>query len=134
MITTVIFDMNGVITDDEEIHEIATKKIFGDIGFELTSEMYREFCMGRTDIAAFKDIIAKYEIENQDMEALISLKSLKYQSLIQGNLKVYPGVVQLIKDLYLKHTLALTSSSTFDEVKLVVNQLKIEDLFKVIVT
>ena len=31
MITTIIFDMNGVITDDEEIHEI-------DIEIELRSE------------------------------------------------------------------------------------------------
>ena len=126
--------MNGVITDDEDIHELSTKEVFYNIGVHLTTEIYQELCLGRTDIAAFKDIIEKFEIENQHIEALIAAKSLKYQRLIKGNLKVYPGVIQLIKDLYKKYTLALTSSSTFEEVHTVVKQLDIKDLFNVIVS
>lgn len=134
MITTVIFDMNGVITDDEEIHEMATKEIFEQIGYDITPAIYREYCLGRTDVAAFKDIADKLEIENQDLNELISLKSIKYQELIKGNLKVYPGVVQLIKDLSNSYTLALTSSSTTDEINTVVEVLEIKKLFKTIVS
>ncbi|MCF6222488.1 MAG: HAD family phosphatase [Flavobacteriaceae bacterium] len=134
MITTVIFDMNGVITDDEEIHEIATKEVFEDIGFDLTSEKYREFCLGRTDLASFKDLFVAFGIKEGNMESLIAKKSQRYQILIQNNLKVYPGVLDLIISLSKKYTLALTSSSTFDEVYTVVNQLDIKHLFKTIVT
>ncbi len=134
MITTVIFDMNGVITDDEDIHELATKEAFKSIGFNLTSDTYRELCLGRTDFASFKDLFKKFRIENQILENLIALKSLKYQFLIQGNMKVYPEVIQLIKNLHKEYTLALTSSSTFDEVQIVVNQLDIKKFFKIIVT
>lgn len=134
LITTFIFDMNGVITDDEELHEIATKEVFKTIGFDLTAALYRKYCLGRTDVASFKDILEEYEIKHEDMAALISSKSLKYQELIKGNLKVYPGIVELIKKLHKEYTLALTSSSTFDEVETVVNLLKIKKLFKVIVT
>ncbi len=134
MITTIIFDMNGVITDDEEIHEIATKEIFEGIGFDLTSEMYRAFCLGRTDPASFKDLYVAFGIKEDNMESLISKKSQRYQKLIQNNLKVYPGVLNLIISLNKKYTLALTSSSTFDEVYTVVNQLDIKNCFKTIVT
>jgi len=134
MITTVIFDMNGVITDDEDLHELATKEVFRDIGVGLTSENYKTFCLGRTDLAAFKDLFDKFAIEKESIGDLIAKKSFKYQKLIQGNLKVYPGVIQLIKDLYKNYTLALTSSSTFDEVQLVMDQLRLKKYFKVIVT
>jgi HAD superfamily hydrolase (TIGR01509 family) len=134
MITTIIFDMNGVITDDEEIHEIATQEIFKSIGIDLTSEIYRELCLGRTDMASFKDLMKYYEVRDQNMDKLIAAKSSKYQLLIQGNLKVYPGVISLIKKLHQKYTLALTSSSTFDEVHTVVRQLNLKKFFQTIVT
>jgi len=134
MITAVIFDMNGVITDDEDLHESATKEVFRDIGVSITSENYKAFCMGRTDLAAFKDLFDAFTIENESVENLIAKKSFKYQKLIQGNLKVYPGIIPLIKELYKDYTLALTSSSTFDEVQLVMDQLRLKKYFKVIVT
>ena len=126
--------MNGVITDDEEIHEIATQEIFKSIGIDLTSEIYRDLCLGRTDLASFKDLMKHYKVRDQNMEELIAAKSSRYQLLIQGNLKVYPGVISLIKELHKKYTLALTSSSTFDEVHMVVSQLDIKKFFKIIVT
>jgi HAD superfamily hydrolase (TIGR01509 family) len=134
MITTIIFDMNGVITDDEEIHEFATQEVFGRIGINLTSDIYRELCLGRTDEASFKDLLKYYKVSDQNMEKMIAAKSSKYQLLIRGNLKVYPGIISLIKKLHKKYTLALTSSSTFEEVHTVVSQLNLEKFFKIIVT
>jgi HAD superfamily hydrolase (TIGR01509 family) len=126
--------MNGVITDDEEIHELATQNIFNTIGFDVTPEIYRKFCLGRTDLAAFKDVLEQFEINGQNLGNLIELKSIQYQKLIAGNLKTYPGIVKLIKDLYQKYPLALTSSSTFDEVHTVMDELNIGSLFKVLIT
>jgi len=126
--------MNGVITDDEEIHELATQNIFNTIGFDVTPEIYRKYCLGRTDLAAFRDVLEQFEINGQNLGNLIELKSIQYQKLIAGNLKTYPGIVKLIKDLYQKYPLALTSSSTFDEVQTVMDELNIGSLFKVLIT
>jgi HAD superfamily hydrolase (TIGR01509 family) len=134
MITTIIFDMNGVITDDEEIHELATQHIFNTIGFDVTPEIYRKFCLGRTDVAAFKDILEQFGVKDKNMEDLIEAKSVQYQQMIVGNLKTYPGVIKLIKDLHQKYPLALTSSSTFEEVQTVMDELQIGNLFEVLVT
>ncbi|MFK5972022.1 MAG: HAD family phosphatase [Flavobacteriaceae bacterium] len=133
MITTIIFDMNGVITDDEDIHELATQQIFEGVGVEVTPEIYREFCLGRTDASAFKDLVAKFGVQNQSVSHLIAAKSAAYQALIKGNLKVYAGVIELIHQLHKKYTLALTTSSTFEEVQAVMDQLKIGTRFKTIV-
>ncbi|HDZ06720.1 hypothetical protein LCGC14_0292850 [marine sediment metagenome] len=134
MITTVIFDMNGVITDDEDLHELATQKAFEKVGLTITPNIYRQYCLGRTDASAFVDLINDFNLKNQKVSSIITDKSILYQKLIASNLKIYPGVIELIENLYLKYTLALTTSSTFKEVKTVVNQLDIEDLFKVIVS
>ncbi|MBM1105129.1 HAD family phosphatase [Aurantibacter crassamenti] len=133
MITTIIFDMNGVITDDEDCHELATKKAFDLVGLEITPEIYRKFCLGRPDTIAFKELISTYKIKSKTTESLIEAKTLFYLELIKDNLKIYPDVEELVHKLHKKYTLALTTSSTFDEMKTVMDKLKIGDLFKVIV-
>jgi len=126
--------MNGVITDDEDCHESATKATFEKEGFEVTPEMYRKFCLGRPDTAAFQELIAEFQIRDRNSEYLISAKTLFYLELIKDNLKIYPGIVELIHGLHKKYTLALTTSSTFDEMETVMNKLQIGNLFKTIVT
>ncbi len=134
MITTVIFDMNGVITDDEDLHELATQKAFEKVGLTITPNIYRQYCLGRTDVSAFVDLINDFNLKNQKVSSIITVKSILYQELIADNLKIYPGVIRLIENLCLKYTLALTTSSTFEEVQTVVNQLEIENCFKVIIS
>lgn len=132
-ITTILFDMNGVITDDEDIHELATQQIFEKVGVNISPGIYRKFCLGRTDASAFKELVEKFEIRQQSVAELISVKSIAYLKLVKGNLKVYSGVLELINQLHEKYTLALTTSSTFEEVQSVMNHLKITTLFKTIV-
>ncbi len=95
MITAIIFDMNGVITDDEDCHELATKQAFDQVGVAITPEIYRKYCLGRPDITAFKE---------------------------------------LIRRLHTTYILALTTSSTNNEVETVMTQLEVGGLFRTIVT
>ncbi len=134
MITTVIFDMNGVITDDEDCHELATKKAFDQVGASISPEIYRKFCLGRPDTTAFKELIGEFQIKGRNSEDLIFVKTLFYLELIKNNLKIYPGVVDLIHRLHQKYTLALTTSSTFAEMETVLNKLQIGKLFKTMVS
>ena len=133
MITTIIFDMNGVITDDEDLHELATQKVFGKLGVALTPDLYRQYCLGRTDAAAFVDLVRVFGLKDVEVATVIRDKSVLYQELVADNLKVYPGVIDLIHKLYRKYTLALTTSSTFEEVEAIVDQLGIRHLFRTIV-
>ncbi len=134
MITTIIFDMNGVIIDDEDCHELATKKAFNQVGVSITPEIYRKFCLGRTDATAFKELTAEFQIKKGNTADLISVKKLFYLELMKDNLKIYPEVVELIRKLHGTYTLALTTSSTHNEVETVISQLDIGRYLKTIVT
>lgn len=126
--------MNGVITDDEDCHELATKKAFDQVGVTVTPEIYRTFFLGRPDAIAFKELFTEFQVKERTVENLISIKTLLYLELIRDNLEIYPGVVQLIHSLYSRYTLALTTSSTFAEMNTVMDKLQIGELFKAKVT
>lgn len=134
MITTIIFDMNGVITDDEDCHELATEKAFKEIGFEMSPEIYRKFCLGRTDVSAFQDIMETYGIAHAEINDLIASKTGYYMVLVKDNLRIFDGVLDLIKRLYNNYDLALTTSSTYEEASAVIDLLKLHTYFKVVVT
>ena len=133
-ITTIIFDMNGVITDDEHCHEMATKLVFESFGVDITPEIYRTYCLGRTDKAAFADLLADYGLQNVKRSKLIADKTKIYLDLVRDELKIYPGVVNCIQKLAQNYTLALTTSSTKLEVQATMKITGLSDLFKVVVT
>jgi len=134
MITTVIFDMNGVIIDDEPLHKQAFRKTFKPLGINLTSEEYKRHCMGKSDKSGYKAILNAYDLKNIDTQGLVNKKSKIYWQLIQGNIQPFPGVIELIKKLCQNFTLALTTSATRKEAKMVLNYFGITKNFKVIVT
>ena len=134
MISAILFDMNGVITDDEDCHELATKRAFETVGLALTPDLYRTYCLGRTDVAAFKDLIETFDLPVTDKAQLIAKKTGFYLELIKDNLKVYPGVTALIRRLHGSFPLALTTSSTRKEADTVIDHLDLHGCFQTVVT
>ncbi len=126
--------MNGVITDDEHCHEMATKQAFERVGLEITEERYRKFCLGRTDVSAFGDLLVAHGIEQVDLADLIAHKTELYLKLVEDELKVYPGVIDLIHKLESDYMLALTTSSTLAEAQTVIDLLELAGCFEVVVT
>lgn len=133
-ITAIIFDMNGVITDDEHCHEMATRQVFESFGVDITPEIYRTYCLGRTDKAAFADLLADFGLPYVKCSKLIADKTKIYLDLVSDELKIYSGVVNCIQKLAQNYTLALTTSSTKLEVQATMKITGLSDLFKVVVT
>lgn len=133
-IKAIIFDMNGVIVDDEPVHELAFKSVLKNYGVKLTSSDYRKLGMGRTDKEGFEAMIKKFGLKNMDINELIAKKSKKYLELIPARIKSVPGVVELIKKLVNRYPLALASSSTRQEIEMVLGCFKIKKYFPVIVS
>lgn len=133
-IEAVIFDMNGVIIDDEQVHEFAFKEVCKKYGVTLTSKEYSNLCMGRTDEECFIKIIEKFKVKDISVKKLIDLKSRKYLELIQKNIKSFPHAIKLITSLKANFRLALTSSSNRDEINMILAYFKINDFFEVIVS
>ncbi len=133
MIKAVIFDMNGVLVNDEPVHEAAFKNVCENYGVELSHEEYQKMCLGRTDQEGFENLVKMHKI-NENIGNLIEQKTSKYFELIKGNLKAVPGSVELVKSVSSKFKLALVSSATRREVDMVLDSLKIGENFKVTVS
>ncbi len=129
----VIFDMNGIIIDDEHVHELAFQRVLKEYNILLNHSEYISIFAGRTDQEGFELIAHKYGIE-LPINELLRKKAELYLSLFPENKKTYPGVIELITMLSEKLVLALTSSSTRKEIDLVLNTFEVRDKFKIIVS
>jgi HAD superfamily hydrolase (TIGR01509 family) len=133
MIKAVIFDMNGVIIDDEHIHELAFQETVKRYNIDLSHEDYLECCAGKTDYAGYKEIASKFTI-HLNVDKLLNEKSQAYLNLFPTNKKKYPGVINLIRLLSKDFILALTSSSSKAEVDLIIKEFDIQEEFQVTIS
>ncbi len=133
MIKAVLFDMNGIIIDDEHIHELAFRETVRPYGVDLTHQNYLSCCAGRTDREGYESIVEKFSVELQT-EELLKEKSQQYLELFPENKKSYKGVMELIKSLSKDFTLALTSSSSRSEVDLIISEFGIKKYFSVTIS
>lgn len=94
-IEAIIFDMNGVIIDDEPLHkqaEILTAKHFG---FEVPDYEW-ENCRGRKSTDIFTYIVNNYGTPDVKVEDVVAHKLAQY-FLLAGQAQLVPGVLEFIK-------------------------------------
>lgn len=132
-IKAVIFDMNGIIIDDERIHEGAFHKTLKEYGINLDHESYLDCCAGKTDRAGYEAIAEKFNAQ-LPIDKLLREKGAQYLLLFPSMKKAYPSILECIVRLSQKYALALTSSSNKIEVELISKVFKIYDKFRVIIT
>lgn len=133
MIKAVLFDMNGIIIDDEHIHEMAFKQTVQPYAINLDHQAYLNCCAGKTDRAGYEEIAVKFSKELPIGE-LLQKKSQMYLELFPANKKDYPGVIDLIHSLGQNFRLALTSSSSRAEVDLITKEFGIDHEFEVTIS
>ncbi|HEX8462817.1 MAG TPA: HAD hydrolase-like protein, partial [Segetibacter sp.] len=54
-----IFDLDGTLLDNNEVHLIAWKKYLKESGIEITDDEYKEKISGRTNMDAVQQIYKK---------------------------------------------------------------------------
>jgi beta-phosphoglucomutase-like phosphatase (HAD superfamily) len=80
MIKAVIFDMNGVIIDDEGVREMAFAETLKPFGISLSHHDYIECCAGKTDRSGYESILKKFN-KSFVIDLLIQQKSKLYFTL-----------------------------------------------------
>ncbi len=131
MITTVIFDLDGLLADTEKLHWRAYQEALQAHGAVLTEADYAEHWVRAGK--GIGDWVAQRGL-NLDPLALRTHKARRYLELLTTDLRPMDGALKLLETLRGKKTLALASSSYRDAVEGVVRGLDIGHYFQVIVT
>ena len=131
MITTVIFDLDGLLADTERLHCQAYQDALLRHGAVLTDSEYADHWVragrGIGDWVSIRGLTL-------DPLALRADKSERYLQLLTVSLRPMDGALPLLQSLHGKKTLALASSSYRDAVDAVLQRLDMAHYFKAIVS
>lgn len=130
-IKCVIFDMDGVIIDSEEIHKKAYYETFVSIGVVVSNDLYKTIT-GSSTINAFQKLVAHFKLD-LNPEELVTEKRKRYVNFFENDptLHLVKGVEELIQHCYHKgFTLVLASSSAMVNIDRVFNRFNLTKYFK----
>ncbi|WP_432208132.1 HAD family hydrolase [Asprobacillus argus] len=126
----VIFDMDGVIIDSEELHKKAYYETFDAIGVHVSDELYKTLT-GSSTINTFQKLVAHFNLDEKP-EALVLNKRDRYVSFFENDptLHLVKGVEEIIKYFYNKGlVLVLASSSAMVNIERVFNRFNLNQYF-----
>lgn len=134
MISAIIFDMNGVLADDEALHEQAMREAFEPFGFTLAHDEYTKWCLGRSDVAGMQLVADAHQVSQSEIQSIYTTKIEKYFELISDGLPLYQGAAELVRALSAHYLLALTTGATRKEVEEALRQWNLGKYFSALVT
>jgi beta-phosphoglucomutase len=134
----VLFDFNGVIINDEPLHQRLIEQLLIEENLTLKPGEYEKVCLGRSDRSCLRDLLnSRGRVVKEDyLTQLLKKKAEGYTLEIEKieKLPLYPGLEDLISQvLKLNFKLGLVSGAIRREIELVLERSNLAEYFKVIV-
>lgn len=129
-IQCIIFDMDGVIIDSEEIHKKAYFETFEAINVDVDDELYKTLT-GSSTLNAFQKLVTHFQLDINPQELVLDKRN-RYVNYFENDPKLHlvKGVEQLIKFAHQKGlTLVLASSSAMENIERVFNRFHLNTYF-----
>ncbi|NJR37809.1 MAG: HAD family phosphatase [Leptolyngbyaceae cyanobacterium CSU_1_4] len=138
MLKAVLFDFNGVIINDEPLHEKLLAQILVEENLRANPDEFREVCLGRSDRACLHDLLLRRGrvVSDEYLTGLVARKSRYYQQQLEAleAVPTYPGLTDLIFKIRVANlTMAVVSGAVRAEIEWVLNSLNLAQYFSVIV-
>jgi HAD superfamily hydrolase (TIGR01509 family) len=94
-----LFDFNGVLVDDEEVHFAALRDTVAPLGVDLTRARYWESYLGFDDRGALCAMLtdAGHAPAQDEIARLAEIKSSLYLERVRANLRTFPGAADLVR-------------------------------------
>lgn len=131
MITTVIFDLDGLLADTEQLHCRAYRMALLEHNVQLAEADYGEHWVRRGK--GIDDWVARQGLD-LDSVALRARKAAHYQTLLRSSLRPMAGATALLARLQGTLRIGLASSSYRDAVDGVIHGLGIAGYFETVVS
>jgi beta-phosphoglucomutase len=111
-IKCIIFDMDGVIIDSEEIHKKAYYETFEAVGVDVSEELYKTLT-GSSTINAFQKLVHHFNLDDKPEELVLN-KRARYVHFFENDptLHLVKGVESLIKHCSKKDLVLILASSS----------------------
>jgi HAD superfamily hydrolase (TIGR01509 family) len=134
----VLFDFNGVIINDELIHQQLIDQLLLEENLRPKPGEFSRICLGRSDRVCLQDLLLSRGrvVTDVYLNKLIARKAQAYQQSLANlqKLPIYPGLADLmfkLRSAQLK--LAIVSGALRQEIEFVLRQIQMETHFSVIV-
>ncbi|MDP3988346.1 MAG: HAD family phosphatase [Candidatus Levybacteria bacterium] len=132
MIKAVIFDLDGVISDTQSLHDEANSEILKSYGIKISSEAITKKWAGVPQRKLFETIFKENNVNPDIDKAIFDKWALVIKRINQ--VKQIPGAIKFVQKLQEENfSLAVASSATADFINRVLNVLKIKSYFTAIV-
>ncbi len=134
----ILFDFNGVIINDESIHEELINELLLAENLRPKKGEFWQICLGRSDRACIAELFASRGrfLTEEALNSLIARKAIAYQERLANlnKLPIFLGVEDLIYKLRgAQLKLAVVSGALRSEVDLVLNRANMAQYFSAIV-
>ena len=136
LLPLVLFDFNGVIADDEPVHQMLLQKVVAEEGITVTDAEYHEVYLGFDDKGCFEEAFrrAERELADESLGDLIARKSAYYDAYIDEHLVLFPGAVECIRGFVSEsYHLGVVSGALRGEIGHILEVAGVDDAFGLMV-
>ena len=124
----IVFDMDGVLIDSEELHAHAKRIAFAHAGITLSHTDLSSY-VGRSDAIMIDEIGARYGLTDGQRSTVMKEKARIYEEE-ERKIKIVPGAIEFVRWAAQHFRLALATSATPRNRKSTLDRLGIANLFE----
>jgi beta-phosphoglucomutase len=130
-----LFDYNGVLVDDEDVHFAAFREALAPLGIPLDEEAYIARYLGFDDVGAFRAMLtdAGRTPTDEEVARLVEAKKPLYLARAK-DLRTFPGAKALVERRAQRGPIGIVSGALRNEIEIGLRLLGVASLMKVIVS
>ncbi len=134
----ILFDFNGVIINDEAIHQQLIDELLLGENLPPSGNQYQQFCLGRSDRTCIRDILKSRGrvVKEEYLDKLIQKKATGYHQIIsqRSQLPKCDRIIEFILSLQPRLlSLAIVTGALRKETEYILERMNIHQYFPVIV-